>query len=360
MKGMTKFQLFLRSRIAGLGTAMGLAAILVAALLLGSQRVLDARANSSAAQFPAQMVRLPTVPKTTLLVGTSPDYWPMEYISGTQIVGHDIDLMNAIAAKMTVTVIYTNVPFGAIIPGLIAGEYDAVISALSITPERDEQIDFTLPYATFFGNDSTAIGVQQGNNVLRHQINEALWQLRTDGTLGTIVAHIAVDVPEAEPRLPDWPYISPTTETILVYTNTKQCSTVIHIPRGAVTETTLLAYTAVNTATAPSGFVFASRAFELDAYQNGMFSPGFTFNVPVTVTMHYTETDLVGMDETTLRLYYWNNNTSQWEDVATTCVPHSAYDRHPNENWLTITICHLSKFALFGQHRIYLPLVLRS
>ena len=358
MKGIVNIQFFRQSRVVGLSTAMGLASVLVATLLMGSQQVSDARANSSAAQSSTQMIRRPTTPGATLVVATSPDYWPMEYISGTQIVGHDIDVMNSIAAKISVTVIYTEVAFGDIITGLVAGGYDAAISTLSVTPWRDEQIDFTLPYVTFAGDDNIAIAVQQGSSVLRYQMNEALLQLRTEGTLGTIVAQIAADVPEWQPREPDWPYISPNDESVFVYTDTKQCSTAIHIPRGAVSETTVLAYTAANTATAPSGFVFASRAFELDAYRNGMVSPGFTFNVPVTVTMHYSETDLAGLDETTLRVFYWNSSTSQWEDVATTCTPHSAYDRHPNENWLAITICHLSKFALFGQHRMYLPLVL--
>jgi hypothetical protein len=361
MKSVTIFQLHPKSRMAGLGAAMGLAAILVVALLLGSQQASGARASSFAPQSSTQIAQLPTAPKATLLVATSPDFWPMEYISGTQIVGHDIDLMNAIAAKIGVTVVYTTVPdWDHVFQGLIAGKHDVVISTVSITPERDEVIDYTLPYVTFVGNDNIAIAVQQGNDVLRRQSNEALWQLRTDGTLATNVALIAADMPAWQPRLPDWPYIPPDTESILVYTDTNQCLTVIQIPRDAVTETILLAYAAANTATTPSDLAFAGHAFELDAYQNGIFAPGFTFSVPVTITIHYTDTDLAGMDKTTLGLYYWNNNMSKWEDVATTCIPHSAYDRHPNENWLAVAVCHLSKFALFGRYRIYLPLVLRN
>jgi hypothetical protein len=284
----------------------------------------------------------------------------MDYYSGTQIVGHDIDLMNAIADKMIVTVIYTDVAFGDIITGLVMGGYDAAISTISVVPKRDEKIDFTLPYVTFVGNDSVAIAVQQGDNVLRRQINEALWQLRSEGTLGSIVAAIAADVPSWQPRLPDWPNITPDTESTLIYTNTKQSTTVFHIPPSAVTETILLAYSAVNATSAPPGYAFANRAFELEAYRNGVFTSGFAFSAPVTVTINYTDTELVGMGESTLRLYYWNNDTSEWEDSATTCMLNSAYNRQPNENWLAVPICHLSKFALFGQHGIYLPLVLQK
>ncbi len=76
--------------------------------------------------------------------------------------------------------------------------------------------------------------------------------------------------------------------------------------------------------------------------------------MPATITLHYTETDVIGLDEVSLALERWNAVTSAWEDAA--CGP---YDRHPDENWLAVPVCHLSRFALFGEpeHSVYLPLV---
>jgi len=145
------------------------------------------------------------------------------------------------------------------------------------------------------------------------------------------------------------------TESTLVYTDTQGSPTVIQVPAGAVTEAITLVYTPVEMTTAPSGFSFAGHAFELGAYQGGSLQSGFTFSVPVTVTLHYADADVAGLDENTLVLDYWNESTSAWEDAA--C---GLYDRHPGENWLAVPICHLSRFALFGRHTIYLPLVLRS
>jgi ABC-type amino acid transport substrate-binding protein len=156
---------------------------------------------------PVTTAELQTTSTITLLIATDAEYWPMEYISGTEIVGHDIDLMNAIGAEIGVTVIYTNVAWSGIIDGLIAGEYDAIISTLTVTPEREEMIDFTLPYVTLGDGGNIAIAVQKGDDTLRHQINEALRQLRADGTLQSIIAAIAADKPEWQPRLPDWPYV---------------------------------------------------------------------------------------------------------------------------------------------------------
>jgi parallel beta-helix repeat protein len=138
----------------------------------------------------------------------------------------------------------------------------------------------------------------------------------------------------------------------LIYTDTQGLPTAIQVPAGAVTEPTTLVYTPVEAATAPSGFAFAGHAFDLDAYQGEVLQPGLTFSAPVTVTLHYAGTDVAGLDENALVLEYWNG--SAWVDAA--C---GDYDRHPDENWLSAPICHLSRFALFGkEYTVYLPLVL--
>ena len=90
---------------------------------------------------------------------------------------------------------------------------------------------------------------------------------------------------------------------------------------------------------------------------------GFTFQRPITITIHYTDTDVLGIDEDTLRLYYWTG--SVWQDGATTCVPVSNYTRDPVQNLLSVPICHLSRWnmggAPIGSSRfIYLPVVLRG
>jgi len=133
-------------------------------------------------------------------------------------------------------------------------------------------------------------------------------------------------------------------ETIVV-TSTDGLTTTVEVPSDAVTESTQLAYTTVPTITgSPSGFGFAGHAFNLDAYRNGDQIAGFTFSVPITITLHYTETDVVGPNEDMLVLEYWHDSTGVWEDAA--CGP---YDRHPDENWLAVPVSHLSRFALFGR-----------
>ena len=130
-----------------------------------------------------------------------------------------------------------------------------------------------------------------------------------------------------------------------------------------MTATTTLVYTPISAPTHPisPNLRFACHAFNLEAQQSSTI-PGFTFQKPVTVTIHYSDADVEGVDENSLTLDYWDKTAGQWLDVTTTCTPTSTYDRHPDENWLAVPLCHLSEFALVGerQHHIYLPLVLRN
>ena len=73
-------------------------------------------------------------------------YPPFEFNKGGEPTGFDIDLMNEIAKRANLDVEYQNVRFDSIIQGLGNNLYDAAISAMTITPEREEQIDFSEPY----------------------------------------------------------------------------------------------------------------------------------------------------------------------------------------------------------------------
>ncbi len=70
----------------------------------------------------------------------------------------------------------------------------------------------------------------------------------------------------------------------------------------------------------------------------------YPFAVPVTLTLRYGNEDVVGLDETSLRLYYWAGN--QWVNAQTTC-PTAIYPIHnPAGNSLQLPICHTGRFAL--------------
>ena len=82
----------------------------------------------------------------TITVASDIAYAPFEYVENGEPVGFDIDLMREIGRRAGFTPEFQNVTFDGIVPGLGNNLYDAAISAMTITPEREESIDFSDPY----------------------------------------------------------------------------------------------------------------------------------------------------------------------------------------------------------------------
>ena len=84
-----------------------------------------------------------------LRVGTDAAYEPFEYIDEDgNFAGFDIELITMIAEEMGRKLELQNVQWDGIIPGLMNGNYDCLISAMTITEERMKQINFSDPYFT--------------------------------------------------------------------------------------------------------------------------------------------------------------------------------------------------------------------
>ncbi len=82
-----------------------------------------------------------------LTFATEATYPPFESVaSNGQIVGFDVDIMNALCEQMQDQCTLVNAPFDSLIPSLEVGKYDAVIAALGITPAREQVVNFTNSY----------------------------------------------------------------------------------------------------------------------------------------------------------------------------------------------------------------------
>jgi polar amino acid transport system substrate-binding protein len=85
----------------------------------------------------------------SIKVATDATWPPMEMVDANKkIVGYDIDFMNAVAKKAGITVEFKNTAWDGIFAGLDSGQYDAIISSVTITPERQAKYDFTVPYTS--------------------------------------------------------------------------------------------------------------------------------------------------------------------------------------------------------------------
>ena len=78
-----------------------------------------------------------------LVVGVNIPYPPNEFKDPTgKIVGFDVDLMNAVAAVLGLTVDYRESDFAKIIPSIDGGTYNVGMSSFTDTKEREQQVDF--------------------------------------------------------------------------------------------------------------------------------------------------------------------------------------------------------------------------
>jgi ABC-type amino acid transport substrate-binding protein len=89
-----------------------------------------------------------TLTSGTLKIGMEATYPPMEYTTddGSEFIGFDIDVSNRLGELLGLKVEFVNTSFDGIFAGLDKGDYDCVISAISITPERQENYIMTQPY----------------------------------------------------------------------------------------------------------------------------------------------------------------------------------------------------------------------
>lgn len=84
----------------------------------------------------------------TFVFASDATWPPMELLDNKkQVIGYSSDYVNAVAKELNMPVEVRNVAWDGIFAGLAAGNYDAVASSVTITPERQKQFLFTLPYA---------------------------------------------------------------------------------------------------------------------------------------------------------------------------------------------------------------------
>ncbi len=82
-------------------------------------------------------------------VYTNAYFAPFEYYDGTDITGVDVDIMNKVGEKLGREVTYTNVEFATIIDTVSSGKLaDVGAAGITITPSRQERVDFSDPYFT--------------------------------------------------------------------------------------------------------------------------------------------------------------------------------------------------------------------
>ena len=91
---------------------------------------------------------LKTVESGKLIMVTNAAFPPYEYIEGNEIVGIDAEIAGAIAEKLGLELQIDDMEFDSIVESVKGGKADIGLAGMTVTPERQEVINFTVSYAT--------------------------------------------------------------------------------------------------------------------------------------------------------------------------------------------------------------------
>jgi len=155
--------------------------------------------------------------------------------------------------------------------------------------------------------------------------------------------------PAAPPTVPGEGAITPTAGGTVSATTTEGGGATVNIPVNAVVANTTVTVTpTATTAAAVSAAVAAAPSGQSIAggyvYSFAATSAGAavtTFAAAVTLTFTYTDTQIAGLNESTLTVYRWNTTTSQWVALPSTV--------NTATNTITATTTQFSYFSLLGQ-----------
>jgi polar amino acid transport system substrate-binding protein len=96
-----------------------------------------------------------------LTIGSDIPYPPFEQGKPGSYTGFDIELMEAIAEKMGRKAEFTDTSFETIFRDVAQGKFEAVVSAATITDEREKAVDFSNPYYL----SEQAVLVKEGSDI---------------------------------------------------------------------------------------------------------------------------------------------------------------------------------------------------
>ena len=120
---------------------------LIAAALVGTMVLTMAGCGSKTAETTGSEASSDAAGGTLVMV-TNAEFPPYVYHDGGEIVGIDVEICDAIAAKLGKTMEIEDVAFDSLIPEVVSGKADIGAGGITVTEDRKKSIDFTDPYTT--------------------------------------------------------------------------------------------------------------------------------------------------------------------------------------------------------------------
>lgn len=133
---------------------------------------------------------IPTIKGGTLLVGTSPDFYPWEDIdSNGNIYGIEPDILKEMGKIFDLEIEFVPMSFDELLPSLAIGKIDCVASGMDYVGDRRVNALISNPVCTVGGEYgfSSVMYIAPNNVKLQTAINNAIVQLTNNGTIKDIL-----------------------------------------------------------------------------------------------------------------------------------------------------------------------------
>lgn len=149
-----------------------------------------------------------------LIAGTEPTYPPFESADEDgNIIGFDVDLLNAIAEDQGFEVEFQAFEFDGLISALQAGNCDIIAAAMNVTPDRAEKVDFC---DTYFASAKTIL-VQKDNNDIA-SVDDLTKDMKVAAQIGTSEADYVQQLAD-EGKIKEAVVLNQTTQCIMQLQN---------------------------------------------------------------------------------------------------------------------------------------------
>jgi len=113
--------------------------------------------------------------------------WSMRDING-ELIGFELDVCRALAEDMGVDVEFVPTAWDGIIPALVSGNFDVIISGMSVTPARNLTVNFTAPYAYSGVTILANTAMTEGFALEDYNSPEVTFAARRGATPATVIA----------------------------------------------------------------------------------------------------------------------------------------------------------------------------
>jgi polar amino acid transport system substrate-binding protein len=169
-----------------MSNALGMAFAALTSTILAAPAFAQTATQSLSSESVIETIKKDGVIRIGLSIFTP---WSMRDING-DLIGFELDVGRALAEDMGVEVEFVPTAWDGIIPQLVSGNFDVIISGMSVTPARNLTINFTNPYAYSGLTILSNTAMIDGFTLKDYNSADVTFGARRGGTPATVIGQL--------------------------------------------------------------------------------------------------------------------------------------------------------------------------